>query len=116
MRKLRSEAQNGWSFAGIICVFVRMISAAATENAGLCVAAVVKTALGHVNNLLWGEQFFLQPLFGSDCTAVMGTSLGCLNENAIKTRYLRKSSSVHGQSGGRLAGLSWIGRQRVFIS
>jgi len=62
------------------------------------------------------EQFFVQPLFGSDCTAIMGTSLGCLNENAIKTRYLRKSSSVHGQSGGRLAGLSWIGRQRVFIS
>jgi hypothetical protein len=32
-------------------VFVRMISAAATENAGLCVAAVVRTALGHVNDV-----------------------------------------------------------------
>jgi hypothetical protein len=51
MRKLCSEAQNEWSFAGITCVFVRMISAAATENAGLCVAAVVRTALGHVNDV-----------------------------------------------------------------
>jgi hypothetical protein len=49
MRKLCSEAQNGWSFAGITCVFVRIISAAATGNAGL--AAVVRTALGHVNDV-----------------------------------------------------------------
>src|SRR5690242_20853331 len=51
MRKLCSEAQNGWSFEGITCVFVRIISAAATGNAGLCVAAVVRTALGHVNDV-----------------------------------------------------------------
>src|SRR5437588_6158414 len=51
MRKLRSEAQNGWSFAGITRVFVCIISAAATGNAGLCVAAVVRTALGHVNDV-----------------------------------------------------------------
>ena len=52
MRKLCSEAQKGCSFAGVRCVFVCRFLLLQTANAGLCVAAVVRTALRHVNDLV----------------------------------------------------------------